>query len=93
MKKRHKYPNPPQLIPNRKKEMLKILQNPEAMKRAMELIDSSSNLLAQSKAIKAMTMLDWLERALDILPDDMEQRDGFCDKLKELVDNYGEKDK
>lgn len=79
----------PQLIPNKKKEMLKIIQNPEAMKRVMELINSSSNLFDKSKTVKAISMLDWVERAIDILPEDMEQRDSFCVKLKELVDNYG----
>lgn len=34
-------------------------------------------------------MIDWVERAISILPDDMEQRDSFCVKLRELVDNYG----
>jgi hypothetical protein len=82
----------PQLIPNKKKEMLKIIQNPEAMKRVMELINSSSNLFDKSKTVKAISMLDWVERAIDILPEDMEQRDSFCDKLKELVDNYGVND-
>lgn len=82
----------PQLIPNKKKEMLKIIQNPEAMKRVMELINSSSNLFDKSKTVKAISMLDWVERAISILPDDMEQRDSFCDKLKELVDNYGVND-
>jgi len=82
----------PQLIPNKKKEMLKIIQNPEAMKRVMELINSSSNLFDKSKTVKAISMLDWVERAIDILPEDMEQRDSFCVKLKELVDNYGVND-
>ena len=72
--------------------MLKIIQNPEAMKRVMELINSSSNLFDKSKTVKAISMLDWVERAIDILPEDMEQRDSFCDKLKELVDNYGVND-
>ena len=72
--------------------MLKIIQNPEAMKRVMELINSSSNLFDKSKTVKAISMLDWVERAISILPDDMEQRDSFCDKLKELVDNYGVND-
>ena len=37
-------------------------------------------------------MIDWVERAIDILPDDLELRDSFCDKLRELVDNFGEKE-
>jgi hypothetical protein len=37
-------------------------------------------------------MIDWVERAIAILPDDLEQRDSFCAKLKELVDNFGEKE-
>ena len=92
MKKKHKFPDPQQLIPNKKKEMLKIIQDPEAMKRVMELINSSNNLFEKSKTVKATTMIDWVERAIAILPDDLEQRDSFCDKLKELVDNFGEKE-
>lgn len=69
--------------------MLKILQNPEAMKRVMELIESSSNLFDKSKTVKATSMLDWVERAIAILPEDMDMHDSFCDKLKELVNNYG----
>lgn len=90
--KKHKFPNPPQLIPNKKKEMLKIVQDPEAMKRVMELINSSNNLFEKSKTVKATTMIDWVERAIAILPDDLEQRSSFCAKLKELVDNFGEKE-
>ena len=87
--KKHKFPPPQQLIPSKKKEMLKIIQDPEAMKRVLELIDSSSKLCEQTKTIKAQTMIDWVERAIDILPDNMTGRDGFCDKLKQLVENYG----
>ena len=89
MKKKKSFPTPPQLLPNKKKEMLKIIQNPEAMKRVLELIKSSSDLFDKSKTVKACSILDWYERAIQILPDDMEQRDSFCDKLKELIDNYG----
>ena len=92
MKKKHKFPEPQQLIPNKKKEMLKIIQDPEAMKRVFELIDSSNNLFDKSRTVKAVSMIDWVERAIDILPEDMEQRDSFCDKLRELVDNFGEKE-
>jgi len=87
--KKSKFATPPQLLPNKKKEMLKIIQNPEAMKRVLELINSSSNLFEKSKTVKASSMIDWVERAISILPDDMEQRDSFCVKLRELVDNYG----
>ena len=87
--KKHKFPPPQQLIPPKKKEMLKIIQDPEAMKRVLELIDSSSKLCEQTKTIKAQTMIDWVERAIDILPENMTGRDGFCDKLKQLVENYG----
>jgi len=90
--KKHKFPNPPQLISNKKKEMLKIVQDPEAMKRVMELINSSSNLFEKTKTIKAVSMIDWVERAISILPEDMEQQDSFCSKLRELVDNFGEKE-
>ena len=57
--------------------MLKIIQDPEAMKRVFELINSSSNLFEKSKTVKAVTMLDWYERVIQILPEDMEQRDSF----------------
>lgn len=88
MKKKKSFPTP-QLLPNKKKEMLKIIQDPEAMKRVFELINSSSNLFEKSKTVKAVTMLDWYERVIQILPEDLEQRDSFCNKLKELIDNYG----
>lgn len=90
--KKKSFPTPPQFLPNKKKEMLKIIQDPEAMKRVFELINSSSNLFEKSKTVKAVTMLDWYERVIQILPEDMEQRDSFCDKLKELIDNYGVED-
>lgn len=77
MKKKHKFPEPQQLIPNKKKEMLKIIQDPEAMKRVFELIDSSNNLFDKSRTVKAVSMIDWVERAIDILPDDLELRDSF----------------
>ena len=88
MKKR-KFPEPQQLIPNKKKEMLKIVQNPEAMKRVLDLINSSSNLFEKSKTVKACTMDDWLDRAISILPENFVDVDGFSIKLKQFIENYG----
>jgi hypothetical protein len=37
-------------------------------------------------------MMDWVERCIMILPDDMEGKDGFILAFKSFVDNYGESD-
>lgn len=89
MKHKKKFPEPQQLLPNKKKEMLKIVQNPDAMKAVLEMIKSSNELFDKSKTVKATTMLDWVERAINILPDNMVDKDGFCVELRKLVDNYG----
>ena len=80
----------PQILPNKKKEMLKIIQNPEAMKRVLELVNSSANLFDKSKTVKACSMIDWVERCIAILPENLEHLDNFILKFKEFVDNYGE---
>lgn len=82
----------PALLPNKKKEMLKLVNNPEQLKKVMSFIQASSDLFDKSKTVKALNMMDWVERCIMILPDDMEGKDGFILAFKSFVDNYGESD-
>lgn len=90
-KKTFKTPNA-QLLPNKKKEMLKLVNNPEQLQKVMSFIQASSDLFDKSKTVKALNMMDWVERCIMILPDDMEGKDGFILAFKSFVDNYGESD-
>ena len=82
----------PALLPNKKKEMLKLVNNPEQLQKVMSFIQASSDLFDKSKTVKALNMMDWVERCIMILPDDMEGKDGFILAFKSFVDNYGEID-
>ena len=82
----------PALLPNKKKEMLKLVNNPEQLQKVMSFIQASSDLFDKSKTVKALNMMDWVERCIMILPDDMEGKDGFILAFKSFVDNYGESD-
>lgn len=88
MKKR-KFPNPPELLPNKKKEMLKIMNNPEQLKKVMSFIQASSDLFDKSKTVKALNMIDWYERCIMILPDDIQDKDRFILEFKSFIDNFG----
>jgi len=81
----------PNLLPNKKKEMLKIMNDPNKLKEVMSFIKASSDFFDKSKTVKATTMLDWIERCILILPDNMGDRDGFISAFKNFVDNYGDK--
>lgn len=91
MKKRKllKTPNA-QLLPSKKKEMLKIMNDPNKLKEVMNFIQASSNLFEKSKTVKATTILDWVERCILILPDDLEDRDSFIQAFRNFTDTYGE---
>jgi hypothetical protein len=80
----------PALIPNKKKEMLKIINDPDKMKEVMNLVKASSNLFDKSKTMKATTILDWVERCISILPDDMENKDAFIKAFRNFIDTYGD---
>ena len=82
----------PALLPNKKKEMLKLVNNPEQLQKVMSFIQASSDLFDKSKTVKALNMMDWVERCIMILPDDMEGKDGFILAFKSFVDKYGESD-
>lgn len=82
----------PALLPNKKKEMLKLVNNPKQLQKVMSFIQASSDLFDKSKTVKALNMMDWVERCIMILPDDMEGKDGFILAFKSFVDNYGESD-
>lgn len=82
----------PALLPNKKKEMLKLVNNPEQLQKVMSFIQASSDLFDKSKTVKALNIMDWVERCIMILPDDMEGKDGFILAFKSFVDNYGESD-
>lgn len=80
----------PALIPNKKKEMLKIINDPNKMKEVMNLVKASSNLFDKTKSMKATTILDWQERCISILPEDMENKDAFIEAFKNFIDTYGD---
>lgn len=82
----------PALLPNKKKEMLKLVNNPEQLQKVMSFIQASSDFFDKSKTVKALNMMDWVERCIMILPDDMKGKDGFILAFKSFVDNYGECD-
>lgn len=88
-KKTFKTPNA-QLLPNKKKEMLKIVNDPNKLKEIMGFVKASSDLFDKSKTVKASTMLDWVERCIMILPEDMEDPDGFILAFRNFTDTYGE---
>lgn len=88
-KKTLKTPNA-QLLPNKKKEMLKIIKDPNKLKDIMGFVRASSDLFDKSKTVKASTMLDWVERCIMILPEDMEDPDGFILAFRNFTDTYGE---
>lgn len=82
----------PALLPNKKKEMLKLVNSPEQLQKVMSFIQASSELFDKSKTVKALNMMDWVERCIMILPDDMKGKAGFILAFKSFVDNYGESD-
>ena len=51
----------PALLPNKKKEMLKLVNNPEQLQKVMSFIQASSDLFDKSKTVKALNMMDWVE--------------------------------
>ena len=57
----------PALLPNKKKEMLKLVNNPEQLQKVMSFIQASSDLFDKSKTVKALNMMDWVERCIMIL--------------------------
>lgn len=78
-KKRPSY-SCPQLIPKKKKEMLKIVQNPEAMRKLIALNKAASEVLEKKEKIRALTVEEWLERSFAILPESYDS-----DELKEKI--------
>lgn len=80
------------MLPNTKKEMLKFIKNPDAMKKLRELTDISSIVAEKMKSVKAICMADWVERCIEILPSDLQNLDDFVNAFKSFVDNYGVKD-
>lgn len=59
----------PQLIPRKKKDMLKIVKNPEAMRKLIELNKAASEVLEKKAKIRALTVEEWFERVFAILPE------------------------
>ena len=90
MKKKKPKVTPAALLPNKKKEMLKIMNDPEKLKATMEFIRASSDLFDKSKTVKATTIIDWEARCIEILPDEIENRDCFIEAFKNFINNYGE---
>lgn len=78
------------LLPSKKKEMLKIVNDPYKLKEVMNLVKASSDLFDKSKTVKATSILDWVERCILILPDDIENRDSFIQAFRNFTDTYGE---
>lgn len=90
MKKKKPMVLPAALLPNKKKEMLKLVNNPEQLNKVMDLISASSNLFEQSKTLKAKTMIEWEERCILILPDDLANKEDFIAAFKTFINNYGD---
>ena len=79
----------PNMIPNKKKDMLKIIKNPESLNKVLELISSSSNLMDKVKTTKALSMEEWFNRCVEIIPENIQNLDGFIASFKDFIENYG----
>lgn len=90
--KKHKAKPCPQLVPNKKKEMLKIVQNPEAMKRILDLQHAASDAIEKQKTIKAFDLNDWYDRVIMILPEEYQNNEELKAKIKNLIQETKDND-
>lgn len=77
-------------LPKKEKEMLELVNDPKKLEGVMKLIQASSDLFDKSKSVKSISILDWENRCIDILPDDMDNRDDFIQQFKNFLNNYEE---
>lgn len=92
MTKKRKIPtNIPQLLPNKKKELLKLCSNPEAIKRIIEMNKSAAAVLEKKETARSVTIGEWVERAFKILPEDF-QTEANKEKLNSLFQDPLEAD-
>ena len=91
MHKKHKIPsNIPQLIPNKKKALLKLCNDPEAIKR-IAMNKAASEVLEKKNTVRSLSVSDWAERAFKILPEEYDKPENL-EKLKNLFqDNFTER--
>lgn len=71
----------PQLVPNKKKDILKIVNNPEAMKRLIELNKSAAAVLENQEKKRAKNIDEWLVRAFSFLPEEFDDK-----KTREMIE-------
>lgn len=92
MHKKHKIPsNIPQLIPNKKKALLKLCNDPEAIKRIIAMNKAASEVLEKKNTVRSLSVSDWAERAFKILPEEYDKPENL-EKLKNLFqDNFTER--
>ena len=86
-KKRPTY-NIPQLLPRKKKEILKIVQNPQAMQRIIALNKAASEVLEKKEKTRALTVDEWLERSFSILPEEYDYEE-VKNKIKSCFEKEG----
>lgn len=86
-KKRTVFPCP-QLVPKKKKDMLKIVQNPEMMQKLIALNNAASEVLEKKEKTKALTIEEWLERSFAILPEGYDTEE-LRTKIKTCVTEGG----
>ena len=94
-KKRPSYPCP-QLVPRKKKDMLKIVQNPEMMQKLIALNNAASAVLEKKEKTKALTIDEWLDRSFAILPEgydteELKTKIKDCFKKGNSDDSYNER--
>lgn len=75
------------LIPNKEKEFVKLIKDPEAFKRMMELQKATNNLIEKQASVKATTLEDWKIRVVELLPDNVD-KELFTKKLEELIKDF-----
>lgn len=82
-KKRNIPHNIPQLLPNKKKELLKLCNNPQAIQRIIQMNKTALQVLEKKETARSLTVADWAERAFQILPIDLNKPENL-EKLKNL---------
>lgn len=81
MKHKKPLPFPAQLIPNRKKDIERLMANSDAVKAIIEMNKTAAEVLEKQKTYRALTAEEWLERSFAILPEDF-NTDEFKQKIK-----------
>lgn len=94
MKHRRPFATPQQLIPRKEKDMLKIINDPEAFKRVMELQKAAIDAQTKVAQMHAVSWRDWSARAFLMVPEKFKddialktQIEEFANVLKGLYDD------